>query len=113
MLCCNEKPDENELFFGLALYRNDFNFNDLNTELSTWYDFKAKHNLITIKEIHHYFSKNIYLKSVFPNILILLVIFLTVPVTSAECERSFSCLKRLKTWLRSTIGQSRLSSLAI
>lgn len=67
----------------------------------------------TIKKIHHYFSKNIYLKSAFPNILNLLVIFLTVPVTNAECERSFSCLKRLKTWLRSTIGQTRLYSLAI
>jgi len=38
---------------------------------------------------------------------------LTVPITSSEAERSFSCLKRLKTWLRTTIGQIRLSSLAI
>ncbi len=28
-------------------------------------------------------------------------------------ERAFSCLKRIKTYLRSTIGQDRLSSLAI
>ena len=27
------------------------------------------------------------------------------PVTSVECERSFSVLRRLKTWLRRTTGQ--------
>jgi len=36
-----------------------------------------------------------------------------MPVTSCEGERSFSVLKRLKFWLRSTMGQSRLSSLTI
>jgi len=34
-------------------------------------------------------------------------IFLTVPVSSASCERAFSCLKRLKIWLCNTIGQER------
>ena len=58
------------------------------------------------------FSEN-DLVHVFPNLSILLSIFLTVPVSSAECERSFSCLKRLKTWLRSTMSQPRFSFLAI
>ena len=31
------------------------------------------------------------------------------PVTSVECERSFSAMRRLKTWLRRTTGQSRLN----
>ena len=53
------------------------------------------------------------LKIVFLNLFILLSIYLTVPITSSEAERSFSCLKRLKTWLRTKIGQIRLSSLAI
>ena len=38
---------------------------------------------------------------------------MTVPILSAECERAFSCLKLLKTSLRSTIEQDRLSSLAV
>ena len=36
-----------------------------------------------------------------------------VPVTSCTAERSFSALRRLKTYIRSTMGQERLSHLAI
>ena len=53
------------------------------------------------------------LQHVYSQIFILLKIYLTLPVTSAGAERSFSVLKRLKTYLRSTLGQERLSSLAI
>ena len=40
-------------------------------------------------------------------------IYTVIPATSCTAERSFSGLRRLKTYLRSTIGQSRLSSLAL
>ena len=40
-------------------------------------------------------------------------IFVVLPVSVAECERSFSTLKRLKTYLRSTMGQERLVGLAL
>ena len=48
----------------------------------------------------------------FPNISCLLQITATLPVTSASAERTFSVLKRLKTYLRSTMGEERLSGLA-
>ena len=48
-----------------------------------------------------------------PNFSSLFRIYLTFPISSATGERSFSCLKRVKTWLRNTIGQERLSSLEI
>ena len=47
----------------------------------------------------------------FPNLLIMLRTFLTMCVSVASCERSFSKLKLIKTYLRSTMGQERLSSL--
>ena len=40
-------------------------------------------------------------------------IFLSVPVSSATGERSFSCLKLIKTHLRSVISQERLSDLSV
>ena len=63
-------------------------------------------------EVHNEFAEK-NLKSLFPNIFILLSIFLTVPFSSAEGERAFSCLKRIKSWLRTTMNQTRLSSLSI
>ena len=49
-------------------------------------------------------------KPLYPQVLQLLKILLVCPVTSAACERSFSKLRRLKTWLRNTVGQERLNS---
>ena len=39
----------------------------------------------------------------FENIVTLLKLALTLPVSSAHDERAFSCLKRVKTYLRSTM----------
>ena len=47
------------------------------------------------------------------NIEIALRIFLTIQVTVSLCGRSFSKLKLIKNYLRSTMGQERLSILAI
>ena len=47
----------------------------------------------------------------FPNINVLLGILFTLPVTSTECERSFSSLERLKMYLRSTRTTERQSGL--
>jgi len=38
---------------------------------------------------------------------------LTIPVTVTSEERSFSKLKLIKTYVRATMGDERLSSLAI
>ena len=42
-----------------------------------------------------------------------LQLFLTICVSVASCERSLSKLKLIKNYLRFTMGQSRLSNLAI
>lgn len=52
-------------------------------------------------------------KQLFPNIHTLLRIIATIPITNASGERSFSTLKRLKTYLRSTMSEERLCSLAL
>ena len=40
-------------------------------------------------------------------------ILAVIPATSCSAERSFSGLRRLKTYLRNTMGQNRLNSLAV
>jgi len=49
----------------------------------------------------------------FPNACIAYRILLTIPVTVASAERSFSKLKLIKTYLRSTMSQDRLNGLAM
>ena len=49
----------------------------------------------------------------FPNCCVALRIYCTLPVTVAEAERSFSVLKGIKNYLRSTMCQMRLTSLAV
>jgi hypothetical protein len=48
-----------------------------------------------------------------PILSLSLQLFLTICVSVASCERSFSKLKLIKNYLRSTMGQSRLSDLAL
>lgn len=43
----------------------------------------------------------------------LIRLLLISPASSSEAERSFSSLRRLKTWLRSTMTQTRLNSVAV
>jgi len=49
----------------------------------------------------------------FTEVEILIKLLMTCPASSCEAERSFSALRRLKTYLRSTMTQKRLSNLAI
>lgn len=40
-------------------------------------------------------------------------LMLTLPVGSVPCERSFSTMRLLKDWNRSTMGENRLTGLAL
>ena len=49
----------------------------------------------------------------FANIKVALRILATLPVTSCECERSFSAIRRLKDYTRNTMVEERLNGLAL
>ena len=49
----------------------------------------------------------------FPNVRELLCILAVLPVGSAEAERSFSCLRQVHTWLRTTMTCDRLGNLGV
>lgn len=48
----------------------------------------------------------------FPSVKEIIQVSLTILVSSCSCERSFSALRRLHSWLRKTMGQRRFASLA-
>ena len=53
------------------------------------------------------------LQVTFSETVSLLNILITTPMTTAEAERCFSTLKRIKTFLRNSMGQERLNVLAM
>lgn len=52
-------------------------------------------------------------KDIFPTVCIAYRLLLTIAFSIASCERSFSKLKLIKTYLRSSMSQERLTNLAI
>ncbi|KAJ8375412.1 hypothetical protein SKAU_G00059920 [Synaphobranchus kaupii] len=84
----------------------------LKTELSLIYEndeFKACSGALTLFQ---FFMEN-NLQGTFTETASLLKILITTPMTTAESERCFSTLKRIKTFLRNTMTQDRLNALAM
>ena len=54
-----------------------------------------------------YLKKNCLIET-FPNVAVILCIYLTLPVANTEDERSFSALKRVKNYLRSSLTQDHV-----
>jgi len=53
------------------------------------------------------------MSAAFPDLLACFQLALTLPVASATAERSFSTMRRIKSYIRSSMGDSRLSNLAL
>lgn len=100
---------------GLAFWVEDLpNPDDLKREVASWQRYwKFKNNTteslpdnlisaLAFADAHYY-----------PNIRELLVIGCASPIGSCEAERSFSALRRIKTSLRSTMSEERLSGLTL
>jgi len=49
----------------------------------------------------------------FPDLVIFMKLALTIPVSSANAERSFSAMRRVKSYLRSTMSDHRLTNLCL
>jgi hypothetical protein len=52
-------------------------------------------------------------RELFSEVCTLMRLLLVLPSSSCEAERSFSALRRLKTYLRSTMTQKRLNNVAV
>ena len=52
-------------------------------------------------------------KALFSKIDHLLAIYFTIPISTATAERSFSSLRRIKTYLRSTMTEARLNNVLL
>jgi hypothetical protein len=88
--------------------KSDIDANELYMELKFIQDFIPKENMGPVEIL-----KFLKWHDSFPNASIAYRILLTIPMTVASAERSFSKLKLLKSYLRSSMKQQRLTDLAM
>ena len=92
----------------------DISAYDLEREITSFVGFAFVRNLHDLSAIQclSYIHKH-SLVDLYPNLSVALRILTSLPVTAASCERSFSKLKLIKTYLRSTMSQERLVGLSV
>ena len=102
----------------IAKYKSDINFERLLPQLAMMPELLKAANEENSTEIKEVMSMGIVCdmmngtsigKVLFSEVHQLIRLYLTVPMTSATAERTFSTLRRLKTYLRSTMTQERLN----
>ena len=69
--------------------------------------------VLTVKANTHLGMHENDLFDIFPEFSKVVHILAKIPATSCSAERSFSALRRLKTYLCSTMGQQRVSNIAL
>lgn len=113
-----QPEDAKEKFCQFAsMYQNDLPSPDTaNAEFHCWIvkwrTQKAEHGMVSLPTRPATSLKHAS-KQLFPNMRALMVVLCVLPVTSCTSERSFSVLKRIKTPIRSSMVNSRLTGIAL
>lgn len=93
------------------IYPNVFDLHGLRNELNIFYRATTFHENPLHKLIK--FLKEENLDNSFKEVFRLVKLISTIPATTASAERSFSALKRIHTYKRSTQREERMSSLVL
>ena len=94
-----------------GIYGDDINFDELRAQLLLLPSLACDGS--NLLELTKWFRNCGEARSLLPAIENLLALILTLPATNAVSERSFSGLRRVKTYLRSSMLQLRLNNVMI
>lgn len=103
------------------VYSRDLNWERLKIQLAMLPDLIESHNedglpikkVTTLRTLCDVLNSSALSKKMFSEVHSLLRLYYTLPVTSATAERTFSVLRRMKTYLRSSMTQERLNNAMI
>ena len=112
--CVHGQDYKSELQTVTEFYGNDFDSTQLAIQLqllATHFETMKDQGKITFRETVEYLqSLSVAQRIFYSQVIILVSLVLVMPATNATSERSFSCLRRVKSYLRSTMIQLRLNS---
>ena len=94
-------PASNEAFQTVLQYHPSIDISRLQSELFP----SIPTNVESLTSLVSWFQESQTRQTAYPETFKMLSLFSVIPVTTATCERSFSCLRHLKHYLRSTVGQ--------
>ncbi|XP_050064754.1 52 kDa repressor of the inhibitor of the protein kinase-like [Aphis gossypii] len=97
-------------FGELITFYLDSDKNTVIAELHLWHALLEKNEQLPKNSLE---ALRLCKNEIFSNIYSLLKILCTLPVSTATPERTFSCLKRLKNYLSSTMTETRLNGLTM
>ena len=98
-----------------SCYKNDVEWSAVSRHLPLLKDVVAKAapdvKIVTsIETVCDAINSNHIYKEMLSSVHLLLRLYMTIPITSATSERSFSALRRLLTYLRSSMSEQRLNN---
>ena len=103
------EPYEEELKSVREMYESDIEMYALETELITLSRSGVAVHVRSVKEFLGLYKSNMN-KVLYPQLGKILKLILVLPATNAVSERSFSAMRRVKTFLRSSMSQQRLNN---
>src|SRR5207302_1351065 len=109
----NKENYEKELASVIQFYGDDFDKETLTMHLQIFQLlFEDTRHLVTLQCLREMFKSftSVQLCSI-QQVAKLYELLLVLPATNATSERSFSALRRIKTYLRSTMTQARLNNI--
>ena len=108
-----EKYDE-EFQFVIEFYKDDFDHNQLNMQLGILFSNIPRESAQDLHSVIKYLQELSHAqRSLLSEVCTLASLILVMPATNAVSERSFSALRRLKSYLRATMTQTRLNNVLV
>ena len=101
----------------IELYTTDINWKMFKLETIQWNRLckisnPTKHTT-DLKYLHKYLCEESDHRLMWPNLVLFLKLYLLLSCTSCSTERGFSCLRCIRTYIRSTMIENRLNASAL
>ena len=116
---CKGEEYEEQLVTVLAIYKDDLSRQELDSQLPLLKPLceevcqESGENFSFHDAVKVISGLSVSERAAFSGVLKVVKLLLLLPATNATSERSFSALRRVKTYLRSTMSQERLNNLMV